>query len=362
MTMFKGVNLNKINLSKVQLAVSLAVSTAKFADSNLVKAYFAKDTKDMDKSNFIFGRIYQIGEKYLLLINQNDMEIASGIESDDFIYLLSNLCTFVESYLFYKVYNPLDLVYSNNSERFYYMEQEVAKIIRRGFESAISIDDLKKISENDITLRKYRDVNNEILSNVIYNEGKKYSLFSLSPLENSKSDFRIYFYYVKHAYITYLNLTAINKNSSINTTIELSKNSKGKFIITEKNVSEVSDFVNKIEGDSKHNQELIDNIFGAITKHIDEVDSNQQIYIDNQSLGLIVNQDSNDVYISTLHDIITTIPGEGDYISTIEKAIETLPLIDKLRLYSMIDVMADSELKLREYMHNNTLGILDKLV
>lgn len=362
MTMFKKVNLNKINLSKAQLAVSLAVSTAKFADSNLVKAYFAKDTKDMDKSNFIFGRIYQIGEKYLLLIIQNDTNIAGGIESDDFIYLLSNFCIFMESYLHSKVYTPLNLTYSIGSEEYNIMEQEIAKTNRNSFESAFSIDDLKKISENDATLRKYCNINNEVISDAIYNDGIKYNLFSLSAFENSKSDSRIYFYYVKHAYTIYLTLTSINKSTSINTIIELSENNEGKFIVTEKNVTEVSDFVNKIEGNSKYNQDLIDNIVMAIIKHIDTFDNTQQIYIDNQSMGLIVHQDSNDVYISTLHDIITTIPEEYDCISTIEKAVEMLPLIDKLRLYSIVYVMADSELKLREYMHNNTLGILDKLV
>lgn len=316
---FKRVDLTKVDLNKVQLAVSLAVSVIQNADEIAPKPNFARNNKDMDEDNNFFGRIYQVREnKYLLLITQDHPTIAAGLESNDFIYLLSVFCVHIESFIYTRLCQPLKEIYSDDDIKLNSLDQELAKSISTGYELAIKDEDLLKIAESDPSLRKYCVIDNRIFADAINNEDKKYRLISLSCFENHKSNDRIYFYYVKHAYSIYLILIAMNESTSINTIIEIQENDEAEYRIIDKNCEEVANFVSKINGKIENNQMLTDAIIYAIIRHIDGFKDEQHIYINEQTFSFMYRRDLS---------------------LTLEKAVERLSLLEKIRLFSIIDVI-----------------------
>lgn len=360
---FKRVDLTKIDLNKAQLAVSLAVSAIQSADEIAPKPYFARNNKDMDEDNNFFGRIYQVREnKYLLLVTQDHPTIAAGLESNDFIYLLSVFCVHIESFIYTRLYQPLKEIYADDDIKFNSLEQELAKSISTGYELAIKDEDLLKIAESEPSLRKYCVIDNKIFVDAINNEDKKYRLISLSCFENHKSNDRIYFYYTKHAYSIYLILIAMNESTSINTIIEIPENDKAEYRINDKTIEEVANFVSEINGNIENNQMLTDAIIYAIIRHIDGFKDEQHIYIDEQTFGFMYNRDLKNAYIVSLDKIVTTICGETIPTLTFEKAVERLSLLEKIRLFSIIDVINKTTPKLQKYLNDNTLECLNDLL
>jgi len=341
MSKLKIFDLTKIDLTKAYRVVSLAIGLIQISSELPPKPYFTRDFEDIHESEYLYVRIYQMrGNKYLLLINQScndgeDKNIASGLESRDFIYLLSVLNLHVESYIYSKYNQILDKHANYRDVENNALKQKLAKAFNGGYELAINNENLLKAAETDPSLKKYCNIDNKLLANAINNDGKQYRLISLPCFDNLKSNHRIYFYYVKKESSIQLTLIAVNERTSTNTIIEIS----GNYYVG------VSEFVSRLKGKSRYDLKLTNTLISAIWEHVDAFNNGLHIQINNQSSNVMYNQDLKNVYIISYHNFLTTIPSGTAPIKTFEKAIRTLSLLDKIQLFSTVDVINVDNIK-----------------
>lgn len=344
MSKLKIFDLTKIDLTKAYRVVSLAIGLIQISSELPPKPYFTRDFEDIHESEYLYVRIYQMrGNKYLLLINQScndgeDKNIAAGLESRDFIYLLSVLNLHVESYIYSKYNQILDKHANYRDVENNALKQKLAKAYSGGYELAINNENLLKAAETDPSLKKYCNIDNKLLANAINNDGKQYRLISLPCFDNCKSNHRIYFYYVKKESSIQLTLIAVNEKTSTNTIIEISENDMNIY-------DGVSKFVSGLRGKSRYELKLTCTLINAIWEHVDAFNNGLHIQINNQSSNVTYYQDLKNVYIISYHNFLTTIPSETAPIKTFEKAIRTLPLIDKIQLFSTMDVIKVDNIK-----------------
>lgn len=351
MSKLKIFDLTKIDLTKAYRVVSLAIGLNQISSELPPKPYFTRDFEDIYASEYLYVRIYQMyGNKYLLLINQScndgeDKNIAAGLESRDFIYLLSVLNLHVESYIYSKYNQILDKHANYRDVENNALKQKLAKAYSGGYELAINNENLLKAAETDPSLKKYCNIDNKLLANAINNDGKQYRLISLPCFDNRKSNHRIYFYYVKKESSIQLTLIAVNEKTSTNTITEISENDNGIFKINMNVYDGVAKFVSGLRGKSRYDLKLTSTLISAIWEHVDAFNNGLHIQINNQSSNVMYYQDLKNVYIISYHNFLTTIPSETAPIKTFEKAIRALPLLDKIQLFSTMDVIKVDNIK-----------------
>lgn len=343
MSKLKIFDLTKIDLTKAYRVVSLAIGLNQISSELPPKPYFTRDFEDIHASEYLYVRIYQMYKnKYLLLINQastnDDENIAAGLESRDFIYLLSVLSLHVESYIYSEYYQILDKHANYRDVENNAFKQKLARAYSGGYELAINNENLLKAAETDPSLKKYCNIDNKLLANAINNDGKQYRLISLPCFDNCKSNHRIYFYYVKKESSIQLTLIAVNEKTSTNTIIEISENDMNIY-------DGVSKFVSGLRGKSRYELKLTCTLINAIWEHVDAFNNGLHIQINNQSSNVMYYQDLKNVYIISYHNFLTTIPSGTAPIKTFEKAIRALPLLDKIQLFSTMDVIKVDNIK-----------------